>query len=103
MYQPGASDVQMRDAATSTAEELGPCVFVAVRDTLGLAPKYSPHRNVDAVRIANIMSRMIKEGLCKRAKNAEGRLVWRFLDNGAYHRGMDSIGDEEYSCMLCGQ
>ena len=82
---------------------LGPCVFVAVRDTLGLAPKYKPHRNVDAVRIANIMSRMIKEKLCKRAKNGEGRLVWRFLDNDAYSRGMDSIAGGEYTCMLCGQ
>ena len=94
MQQPGAN----RDA-----DEMGPCVFVAIRDTLGLAPKYKPHRNVDAVRIANIMSRMIKEKLCKRAKNAEGRLTWRFLDYDAYSRGMSSIGDEEYACMLCGQ
>ena len=100
MSQPGAAKA---DASTSTSPQLGPCVFVAVRDTLGLNPKYKPHRNVDAVRIANIMSRMIKGKLCKRAKNAEGRLTWRFLDYDAYRRGMDSIGDEEYSCMLCGQ
>ena len=60
-----------RDTASYTrAEDLGPSVFCTIRDCLGLDPKYKPHRNVDAVRLAKLMSQVIKEKLCKRAAGA---------------------------------
>ena len=93
-----------KDAATSTGatlarnaasyaktEDLGPSVFCTIRDALGLDPKYKPHRNVDAVRIAKLMSKLIKEKLCKRALNEEGRLCWRFLDDAAYDTYIETL------------
>ena len=82
-----------RDAATyTTVEDLGPSVFCTIRDALGLDPRYKPHRNVDAVRIAKLMSKLIKEKLCKRALNEEGRLCWRFLNDAAYDTAIETLG-----------
>ena len=66
------------------AADMGPSVFCTIRDVLGLDPKYKPHRNVDAVRCAKLMSKMIKQKLCRRGMTHEGRLTWRFNDNRAY-------------------
>ena len=66
------------------AVDMGPSVFCTIRDVLGLDPKYKPHRNVDAVRCAKLMSKMIKQKLCRRGMSLEGKLTWRFNDNQAY-------------------
>ena len=66
------------------AANMGPSVFFTIRDVLGLDPKYKPHRNVDAVRCAKMMSKMIKQKLCRRGMSVEGKLTWRFNDNQAY-------------------
>ena len=66
------------------AVDMGPSVFCTIRDVLGLDPKYKPHRNVDAVRCAKVMSKMIKQKLCRRGMSLEGKLTWRFNDNQAY-------------------
>ena len=66
------------------AADMGPSVFCTIRDALGLDPKYKPHRNVDAVRCAKVMSKMIKQKLCRRGMSLEGKLTWRFNDNQAY-------------------
>lgn len=98
----------MKDAATAMggqpapvpakqyakAQDLGPSVFCTIRDALGLDPRYKPHRNVDAVRCAKLMSRLIKEKLCKRALNEEGRLCWRFLDDATYDAAIEILIDE---------
>mgnify|MGYP003713730673 FL=1 len=76
------------------AQDLGPSVFCTIRDALGLDPRYKPHRNVDAVRCAKLMSRMIKQKLCKRALNEEGRLCWRFLDDATFDAAIEILIDE---------
>jgi len=73
------------------AEDMGPSVFCTIRDSLGLDPKYKPHRNVDAVRCAKLMSKFIKQKQCKRAMSMEGRLTWRFNDMAAYHQALDTL------------
>ena len=90
-----------RDTASYTrAEDLGPSVFCTIRDCLGLDPKYKPHRNVDAVRLAKLMSQVIKEKLCKRALNGEGRLCWRFIDDAAYDSAIETLRNEPTSADL---
>ena len=81
------------------AADMGPSVFITIRDTLCLDPKYKPHRNVDAVRVARLMSRMIKNRLCKRAMNAEGRLTWRFNDMETFDMAIDML-QEENKCLF---
>lgn len=105
----------MKDVATSTmekqpapvpakqyakAQDLGPSVFCTVRDTLGLDPRYKPHRNVDAVRCAKLMSRLIKEKLCKRAMNEEGRLCWRFLNDATFDAAIEILCEEPSNACL---
>ena len=91
-----------RNAASyAKTEDLGPSVFCTIRDVLGLDPKYKPHRNVDAVRLAKLMSRVIKEKLCKRALNEEGRLCWRFLDDAAYDTAIETLRKEQGTHNEC--
>ena len=91
-----------RDTASYTrAEDLGPSVFCTIRDCLGLDPKYKPHRNVDAVRLAKLMSQVIKEKLCKRALNGEGRLCWRFIDDAAYDSAIETLRNEQGAHNEC--
>ncbi len=73
------------------AADMGPSVFCTIRDALGLDPKYKPHRNVDAVRCAKLMSKFIKQKQCRRAMSIEGRLTWRFNDIAAYHQALDTL------------
>ena len=89
-----------RNAASyAKVEDLGPSVFCTIRDALGLDPRYKPHRNVDAVRCAKLMSRLIKEKLCKRALNEEGRLCWRFLDDATYDAAIEILIDRTRACF----
>ena len=75
-------------------EDLGPCVFCVIRDSLCLDPRYKPVRNVDAVRLAKLMSKLIKMKLCKRAMNSDGKLCWCFLDDAAYATALETLGEE---------
>ena len=77
------------------AADMGPSVFCTIRDALGLDPKYKPHRNVDAVRCAKLMSKFIKQKQCRRAMSIEGRLTWRFNDMAAYYQAVDSLQLEQ--------
>ena len=91
-----------RNAASYTrAGDLGPSVFCTIRDCLGLDPKYKPHRNVDAVRLAKLLSKMIKEKLCKRALNEEGRLCWRFIDDAAFDTALVTLRTEQGADTGC--
>ena len=82
-------------------EDLGPSVFCVIRDCLGLDPRYKPHRNVDAVRMAKLMSKLIKMKLCKRALSSDGKLCWRFLDDVAYNVALDTLKDEQGANNEC--
>ena len=98
----GGTPALVRNAASyAKTEDLGPSVFCTIRDVLGLDPKYKPHRNVDAVRLAKLMSRVIKEKLCKRALNEEGRLCWRFLDDAAYDTAIETLRNEQGTHNEC--
>jgi len=77
------------------AADMGPSVFCTIRDALGLDPKYKPHRNVDAVRCAKLMSKFIKQKQCRRAMSIEGRLTWRFNDMAAYYQAVDTLQLEQ--------
>ena len=86
----------------AVAEDLGPSVFSTIMDTLDLDPHYKPHRNADAVRIAKLMSKLIKMKLCKRAMNEDGRLCWRFLDDTAYDTAIETLtGEQGAVCKDC--
>ena len=88
--------------AYAIAEDLGPSVFSTIMDTLDLDPHYKPHRNADAVRIAKLMSKLIKMNLCKRAMNEDGRLCWRFLDDKAYDTAIETLtGEQGALCKDC--
>ena len=88
-----------RDAV---AGDLGPSVFSTIMDTLDLDPRYKPHRNADAVRMAKLMSKLIKMKLCKRAMNEDGRLCWRFLDDKAYDTAIETLtGEQGALCKDC--
>ena len=96
-----ASHLTRNAASYTRVEDLGPSVFCTIRDCLGLDPKYKPHRNVDAVRLAKLLSQMIKEKLCKRALNEEGRLCWRFLDDAAYDTAIETLRNEQGTHNEC--
>ena len=64
----------------------GVSVWHLIVDVLGLQPKYKPHRNSDAVTVARLLSRMIKDKLCRRRKGPKGQLRWEF--DSAEHYGM---------------
>ena len=86
----------------AVAGDLGPSVFSTIMDTLDLDPRYKPHRNADAVRMAKLMSKLIKMKLCKRAMNENGRLGWRFLDDKAYEKAIETLADEQDArCNEC--
>ena len=71
----------------------GLSVFHLICDVLGLQPIYKPHRNEDAVTVARILGRMIKDRLCRRkhlnAKN--GRKTWVLESASSYERAMDIL------------
>ena len=76
------------------AADMGPSVFVTIRDVLGLDPRYQPHRNSDADRCAKLVSKMIKKGVCRRGMSVHGRLTWRFNDDPAYRLALEILALE---------
>ena len=69
----------------------GLSVFHLICDVLGLRPIYKPHRNEDALTVARILGRMIKERLCRRKHSRTGRLTWVFESATSYERAMQIL------------
>ena len=73
----------------------GVSVYHLVVDVLGLCPKYKPHRNTDAVTVARLLSRMIKDRLCMRRKGGlRGQLRWEFDSAEHYGLGLNILNIE---------
>ena len=53
-------------------------------------PEVQAHRNVDAVRLAKLMSQVIK-----------GRLCWRFIDDAAYDSAIETLRNEQGAHTEC--
>ena len=66
----------------------GLSVFHLICDVLGLKPLYKPHRNEDALTVARLLGRMIKDRLCRRKRSHAGRLTWVFESATSYERAM---------------
>ena len=66
-------------------------MFHLICDVLGLRPLYRPHRNEDALTVARILGRMIKERLCRRKHSRAGRLTWVFESATSYDRAMEIL------------
>ena len=80
--QPGAQD----------AYGAGVSCYALIVDVLGLLPKYKPHRNADAVTVARLLSRMIKDRLCRRCKGGpRGQLRWEFDSAEHYAAGLSIL------------
>ena len=62
----------VRDDDGERAYGEGLSVFGLICDVLALRPLYKPHRNGDAIRVAKLLGRMIKENLCVRQGKAGG-------------------------------
>ena len=97
----GHLHLRRREDEYVKVEDLGPSVFCVIRDSLGLDPRYKPHRNVDAVRLAKLMSKLIKMKLCKRALSSDGKLCWRFLDDVAYDIALETLKSEQGANNEC--
>ena len=83
--QPGAQDEYGK----------GVSVWHLIVDVLGLQPKYKPHRNADAVTVARLLSRMIKDRLCRRCKGGpKGQLRWEFDSAEHYGAGLSILNVE---------
>ena len=72
----------------------GVSVYHLIVDVLGLCPKYQPHRNSDAITVARLLSRMIKDRLCRRRKGPRGQLRWEFDSVEHYGLGLDILNIE---------
>ena len=72
----------------------GVSVYHLIVDVLGLCPKYKPHRNSDAITVARLLSRMIKDRLCRRRKGPRGQLRWEFDSVEHYGLGLDILNIE---------
>ena len=80
--QPGAQDDYGK----------GVSVWHLIVDVLGLLPRYKPHRNSDAVTVARLLSRMIKDRLCRRCKGGpKGQLRWEFDSAEHYGAGLSIL------------
>ena len=84
IVQPGAQDEY----------GAGVSVYHLIVDVLGLCPKYQPHRNSDAITVARLLSRMIKDRLCRRRKGPRGQLRWEFFSAEHYRLGLDILNIE---------
>ena len=67
---------------------------------LGLRPLYKPHRNGDAIRVAKLLGRMIKEKLCVRRMGKNGRLMWVFESGESYQFAMEILDREPSNCLF---
>ena len=78
----------------------GLSVFGLICDVLGLRPLYKPHRNGDAIRVAKLLGRMIKEKLCVRRMGNSGRLGWVFESADKYRDAMQILDEEPSVCQF---
>ena len=78
----------------------GLSVFGLIVDVLGLRPLYKPHRNGDAIRVAKLLGRMIKEKLCVRRMGKNGRLMWVFESGESYQSAMEILDEEPSNCLF---
>ena len=78
----------------------GLSVFGLICDVLGLRPLYKPHRNGDAIRVAKLLGRMIKEKLCVRRMGNSGRLGWVFESADNYRDAMQILNEEPSVCQF---
>ena len=78
----------------------GLSVFGLICDLLGLRPLYKPHRNGDAIRVAKLLGRMIKEKLCVRRMGKNGRLMWVFESGESYQFAMEILDREPSNCLF---
>ena len=78
----------------------GLSVFGLICDVLGLRPLYKPHRNGDAIRVAKLLGRMIKEKLCVRRMGKNGRLMWVFESGESYQSAMEILDEEPSNCLF---
>ena len=85
--------VELQPGAQSEYGE-GVSVWHLIVDVLGLQPKYKPHRNSDAVTVARLLSRMIKDRLCRRRKGPKGQLRWEFDSAEHYGAGLSILNVE---------
>ena len=92
------SEVKSESSTQTVVEEegygKGLSVFHLICDVLGLQPIYRPHRNEDAVTVARILGKMIKERLCRRKQARSGRKTWMF-DSAAHYEAAMAILDLE--------
>ena len=75
-------------------------MFGLICDLLGLRPLYKPHRNGDAIRVAKLLGRMIKEKLCVRRMGKNGRLMWVFESGESYQFAMEILDREPSNCLF---
>ena len=61
---------------------------------------YKPHRNGDAIRVAKLLGRMIKEKLCVRRMGNSGRLGWVFESADNYRNAMQILDEEPSVCQF---
>ena len=67
-------DLEVKSESTASTQTVvqedgygtGMSVFHLICDVLGLKPLYKPHRNEDALTVARLLGRMIKDRLCRR-------------------------------------
>ena len=67
---------------------------------LALRPLYKPHRNGDAIRVAKLLGRMIKEKLCVRRMGNSGRLGWVFASADKYRDAIQILDEEPSVCLF---
>ena len=90
----------VRDDDGERAYGEGLSVFGLICDLLGLRPLYKPHRNGDAIRVAKLLGRMIKEKLCVRRMGKTGRLMWVFESGESYQFAMEILDREPSNCLF---
>ena len=100
------SEVKSESSTQTVVEEeeegygAGLSVFHHICDVMGLQPLYKPHRNEDALTVARILSRIIKDRLCRRKRTRGGRLAWVFGSAADYDRAMDILELEPGRCRF---
>ena len=90
----------VRDGGDDEAYGEGLSVFGLICDVLALRPLYTPHRNGDAIRVAKLLGRMIKEKLCVRRMGNSGRLGWVFASADKYRDAIQILDEEPSVCLF---
>ena len=90
----------VRDDDGERAYGEGLSVFGLICDVLGLRPLYKPHRNGDAIRVAKLLGRMIKENLCVRRIGKSKQFGWVFESADKYRDAMHILDEEPSNCLF---